>query len=81
MKKTIILDADYENDADVKLGGKKIVREKVDGFGVELWLEGGWRFKFEASDGGYSYYSMWRELEVEVDDNEDGETWHGKIVD
>lgn len=79
MKKTIIIDAN--DDDGMPLEGRTITDAKVDGFGVELWLEGGWRFKFEASDGGYSYYSMWRELEVEVNDDEDGETWHGKIVD
>ena len=51
------------NDIEKQLTGRKIVKASVDGFSVELTLDDGSVFEYDASDGGYSLYEIRRVTE------------------
>ena len=52
-------------DDTKSLVGKTITKIEVDGYGVDMWLDDGWKFVYWASDGGYS---GWMVCESEEDD-------------
>lgn len=48
-----------------RLVGRKIVKADVDGYGIELTLDDGSVFIYNATDGGYSSYEFVDGIEQE----------------
>jgi len=53
-----IIYKDYQTRVQKQLIGKTISSADIDGFGITLIFTDGTKFDYEASDGGYSTFSL-----------------------
>lgn len=51
------------NDAEKFLVGETIVKAEVGGYGIKLTFENNYVFDYDASDGGYSCWEIYKESE------------------
>lgn len=49
------------NDAEKFLMGKTIVKAEVGGYGIKLTFDNNYVFDYDASDGGYSCWEIYKE--------------------
>ena len=59
----------YAEETNQRLSGRTIKEARVTGYGIDLVLDDGSVFEYDASDGGYSCWDF-RNTEEEVRDGE-----------
>lgn len=57
-----------KSEIEKALVGKTIVEADINGYGIYIWFSDGFKFDYNASDGGYSSYELTDEEEEEEDE-------------